>query len=80
VLKIPVVERQQEVERRSQKPAIMQVMYSEDKPFVYSQQFLFDNLCNNAIHAREKMRQIGRAATGDFTNTIIKPSEIQKLL
>jgi two-component system, OmpR family, sensor histidine kinase VicK len=78
-----VVESQQEEgqegeEAQSQKPAITQVIYSEDKAFVYSQQFLFDNLCNNAIHARERIREIGRGIRGDFINTLVKPSEIQK--
>jgi two-component system sensor histidine kinase VicK len=68
----------EEEERQRQKSAITQVIYSEDKAFVDSQQFLFDNLCNNASHARERIREIGRGIRGDFINTLLKFYEIQK--
>jgi hypothetical protein len=45
---------EQERQSQNQNPAISQIFYTEDKPFVDSQQFLFDNLCKNAIHVREK--------------------------
>jgi hypothetical protein len=48
----------------------MQVLYNEVKPFVDAQQFLFNNLCNNAIHAKEKIREIGRGIRGDFIDTL----------
>lgn len=65
-------------EGQSQNAAITQVIYNENKPFVDSQQFLFDNVCTNATHAKEKIRQIGLGIRGDFINTLIKASEIQK--
>jgi hypothetical protein len=61
-----------------QKQIIQQVLYNEVKPFVDTQQYLFENLCSNAIPARDKIREIGRAVRGDFIDTLKSPSEIQK--
>ena len=62
----------------SQKQIIQQVLYNEVKPFVDTQQYLFDNLCSSAIPARDKIREIGKAVRGDFIDTLRSPSEIQK--
>jgi hypothetical protein len=72
-----VVESEEE-KRQREKQIIKQVMYNEVKPFVDTQQYLFDNLCSNAIPARDKIREIGRAIRGDFINTLRSPSDIQK--
>ena len=58
---------------------IKQVLYSEVKPFVDTQQYLFDNLCSKATPAREKIREIGKGIRGNFIDTIRNPSEIQKI-
>lgn len=58
---------------------IKPVLYNEVKPFVETQQYLFDNLCDKAIPAKEKIREIGRGIRGNFIDTIRNPSEIQKI-
>jgi hypothetical protein len=73
-----VVEIEKEVGGQRQKQIIQQVLYNEVKPFVDTQQYLFDNLCSNAIPARDKIREIGKAVRGDFIDTLRSPSEIQK--
>jgi hypothetical protein len=74
-----IVEIGKEVEGgQRQKQIIRQVIYNEVKPFVDTQQYLFDNLCSNAIPARDKIREIGKAIRGDFIDTLKSPSEIQK--
>jgi hypothetical protein len=73
-----IVAIQEEEGRGRQKQIIKQLLYNEVKPFVDTQQFLFDILCNNAIPARDKIREIGRAIRGDFIDTLRNPAEIQK--
>jgi two-component system, OmpR family, sensor histidine kinase VicK len=58
---------------------IKPVLYNEVKSFVETQQYLFDNLCDKAIPAKEKIREIGRGIRGNFIDTIRNPSEIQKI-
>jgi hypothetical protein len=72
-----VADVQEEKERR-QKQIINQLLYNEVKLFVDAQQYLFDNLCSNAIPARDKIREIGKAVRGDFIDTLRNPTEIQK--
>jgi hypothetical protein len=64
--------------RQRQKQTIKQLLYNEVEPFVDTQKYLFDNLCSNAIPARDKIREIGRAIRGDFVDTLRNPAEIQK--
>lgn len=61
------------------KQSAKQLFYTEIKPFVDTQQYLFDNLCNHSIPAKEKIREIGRGIKGDFVDIIQTPSEIQKV-
>jgi hypothetical protein len=65
-------------QRQRQRQVINQLLYNEVKSFVDIQQYLFDNLCSNAIPARDKIREIGRAIRGDFIDTLQSHAEIQK--
>src|ERR671919_1927354 len=58
---------------------VKQLFFTQLKPFVDSQQYLFDNLCNHSILAKEKIREIGRGINGDFVDIIRIPSEIHKI-
>jgi len=57
-----------------------QLLHSDTKSFVDIQQYLFDNLCNKAISAREKIKEIERGIRRDFTDTINEPAEIRKIV
>lgn len=57
-----------------------QLFHSDTKSFVDIQQYLFDNLCNKAISAREKIKEIERGIRRDFTDTINEPAEIRKIV
>ena len=48
--------------------------------FVDIQQYLFDNLCNNATPAKERIKEIGRGIRTDFADTINEPAEIRKIV
>ncbi len=74
-----VVNSEEEKQKQDQKQIIEQILYNEVKPFVDAQQYLFDNLCSNAIHAKEKIRNIERGIRGDFIDTLQNHSEIQKI-
>jgi hypothetical protein len=58
---------------------VTQLFYSKSKSFVQAQQYLFDNLCNNAIPAREKIREIRKGIKGEFITNIHDPSEIRRI-
>jgi hypothetical protein len=58
---------------------VTQLFYSKSKSFVQAQQYLFDNLCSNAIPAREKIREIRKGIKGEFITNIHDPTEIQKI-
>jgi hypothetical protein len=58
---------------------VKQLFFTQLKSFVDSQQYLFDNLCNHSIPAKEKTREIGRGINGDFVDIIRIPSEIHKI-
>jgi hypothetical protein len=58
---------------------IRQPFSTQLKSFVDSQQYLFDNLCNHSIPAKEKIREIGRGINGDFVDIIRIPSKIHKI-
>lgn len=61
------------------KQYVHQILYTELKPFVDTQQYLFDNLCSHSVPAKEKIREIGRGINGEFIDIIQTPSEIQKI-
>jgi hypothetical protein len=65
--------------QNEEKQIIKPILFTEVKPFIDTQQYLFDNLCNRSIPAKEKIREIGRGIRGDFIDTIRNPSEIQKI-
>ena len=44
------------------------------------QQYLFDNLCNKAITAREKIKEIEKGIINDFADTFNVPAEIRKIV
>lgn len=58
---------------------VKQLFCTQLKPFVDSQQYLFDNLCSHSIPAKEKIREIGRGINGDFVDIIRTPPEIHKI-
>jgi hypothetical protein len=57
-----------------------QLFHTNTKSFVDIQQYLFDNLCNKAIPAREKIKEIERGIRHDFADTISEPAEIRKIV
>jgi two-component system sensor histidine kinase VicK len=57
-----------------------QLFHTNTKSFVDIQQYLFDNLCNQAIPAREKIKEIERGIRNDFADTINEPVEIRKIV
>ncbi|HEY7569744.1 MAG TPA: hypothetical protein VH796_00120 [Nitrososphaeraceae archaeon] len=62
-----------------QDQVIKQVLFNEDKSFVYAQQFLFENVCSNSIHVKEKIKEIERGYKGEFTDMLDNASEIQTI-
>ena len=62
-----------------EKQVVMQLLYTTTKPFVDAQQYLFDNLCNKAVPAKEKIRELNKGIRGDFIDNIEDPKEIQKI-
>src|SRR6266849_7050291 len=69
-----------EGKQQQQQQQQQQLFHSNTKSFVDMQQYLFDNLCNNATPAKEKIKEIGRGIRNDFTDTINEPEEITKIL
>ena len=57
-----------------------QLFHTKNKSFLNTQQCLFDNLCDNAIPAREKIKEIERGIRNDFTDTIYEPAETRKII
>jgi two-component system sensor histidine kinase VicK len=57
-----------------------QLFHTKNKSFVNIQQCLFDNLCDKAIPAKEKIKEIERGIRNDFVDTINEPTEIRKIL
>jgi len=56
------------------------LFHTKNKSFVNIQQCLFDNLCEKAIPAKEKFKEIERGARKDFTDTINEPAQIRKIV
>jgi hypothetical protein len=56
------------------------LFHTNNKPFVNIQQSLFDNLCINAITAKEKIKEIERGIRTDFADTINDPAEIRNIV
>jgi hypothetical protein len=67
----------EEARRRKQE---QKLFHTNTKSFVDIQQYLFNNLCNNAISAKEKIKEIGRGTRSEFADTINEPSEIRKIV
>src|SRR5712691_1839916 len=65
---------------QKQKQEQQQLFHTNTKSFVDIQQYLFDNLCNNAIPAKEKIKEIERGIRTDFADTINEPAEIRKIV
>ena len=57
-----------------------QLFHTTAKSFVDIQQYLFDNLCNRAISAKERIKEIERGLRHDFADTITEPAEIRKIV
>jgi two-component system sensor histidine kinase VicK len=57
-----------------------QLFHTNTKSFVDIQQSLFDNLCNKAISAKERIKEIERGIRHDFADTITEPAEIRKIV
>jgi hypothetical protein len=58
---------------------IIQSFHTQVKPFVETQQHLFDVLQSRSITAKEKIREIGRGIKGDFVDFIQTPHEIKNI-
>ena len=57
-----------------------QLFHTNTKSFVDIQQYLFNNLCDNAIPAREKIKEIERGIRRNFSDIIHDPQEIRKIV
>jgi two-component system sensor histidine kinase VicK len=57
-----------------------QLFHTNTKSFVDIQQYLFNNLCNSATPATEKIKEIGRGTRSEFADTINEPAEIRKIV
>ncbi len=57
-----------------------QLFHTTVRSFVDIQQYLFDNLCNKAISAKERIKEIERGLRHDFADTITEPAEIRKIV
>jgi hypothetical protein len=57
-----------------------QLFHTNTKSFVDIQQYLFDNLCNKAIPAKEKIKEIERRTRYDFADTITEPAQIRRIV
>ncbi|NAL77590.1 hypothetical protein [Nitrososphaera sp. AFS] len=56
------------------------LFHTNNKAFVNIQQCLFDNLCNNAVTVKEKIKEIERGIRTDFADTINDPAEIRNIV
>jgi hypothetical protein len=56
------------------------LFHTKNKSFINIQQCLFDNLCEKAIPAKEKIKEIERGVRKDFTDTINEPAQIRKIV
>ena len=68
------------VDRISGQKQEHQLFHTTAKSFVDIQQYLFDNLCNGAISAKERIKEIERGLGHDFADTITEPAEIRKIV
>lgn len=57
-----------------------QLFHTKNKSFANIQQCLFDNLCDKAIPAKEKIKEIERGIRNEFADTINEPGEIRKII
>src|SRR5215467_572937 len=57
-----------------------QLFHTKTKSFVDIQQYLFNNLCDKAIPAREKIKEIERGIRRNFSDIIHDPQEIRKIV
>jgi hypothetical protein len=58
---------------------IIQSFHTQVKPFVETQQHLFDVLRSRSITAKEKIREIGRGVKGDFIDFIHTAHEVKNV-
>ncbi|HEY7079050.1 MAG TPA: hypothetical protein VH500_05070 [Nitrososphaeraceae archaeon] len=58
---------------------IKQVLFNEEISFVDTQGYLYENLCDHSIHAKEKIKEIERGFRGEFTDILRNPYEIQRI-
>ena len=58
---------------------LAKLLHINIRSFVESQQYLFDNLWNNAIPVRERIKEIEESHKRQFIETIREPSETQKI-
>ena len=67
-------------QQQQQQQQQQQLFHANTRSFVDMQQYLFDNLCNNATPAKEKIKEIGRGTRSEFADTINEPAEIRKIV
>lgn len=58
---------------------VIESFHIKVKPFVDTQQHLFDNLCSRSIPAKEKIREIWRENKEDFVNIVQTAPQIQDI-
>jgi two-component system, OmpR family, sensor histidine kinase VicK len=73
-----IIENESEIAQKKKQE--QQLFHTRTKSFVDIQQYLFDNLCNNTISAREKIKEIERGIRTDFADTINQPAETRKIV
>jgi hypothetical protein len=73
-----IIENESQIARKHKQE--QQLFHTKTKSFVDIQQYLFVNLCNNAIPAREKIKEIERGIRTDFADTVNQPAEIRKIV
>jgi hypothetical protein len=67
-------------EQQQQQQQQQQLFHTNTKSFVDIQQYLFNNLCDKAIPAREKIKEIERGIRRNFSDVIHDPQEIRKIV
>jgi hypothetical protein len=67
------------IDNRQSKIVTQRLFYTSVRPFVDTQQYLFNSLCSKAIPAKDKIRELSKGIRGAFVESILDPFEIQKI-
>ena len=67
------------IDNQQSKTVSQRLFYTSVRPFVDTQQYLFNSLCTKAIPAKEKIKELSKGIRGAFVDNIQDPSKIQKI-